>query len=203
MRPLFPDGVFFVPLASLRDPDLVAVTILQTLGPHERGGRRPSATLTTFLRDKQMLVLLDNFEHVLSAATLLSLVLAACPGVKLLVTSRAVLQLRGERTLPIAPFPVPDTTADLPIATLAASPAVDLFLERALAIQPEFGLTAENAADVVAICRRLDGLPLALELAAARIGLLPPQALLARLEHRLPILVGGARDLDERLQTRR
>jgi predicted ATPase len=204
LRPQFPDGVFFVPLASLRDPDLVAVSMVQTLVPHERGGGHPSATLSTSLRDKQMLVLLDNFEYVLSAATALSLVLTACPGVKLLVTSRALLQLRGERTLPIAPFSVPGPTADrIPLDKLAASPAVALFLERAQAVKPDFELTPENAGDVVSICRRLDGLPLALELAAARIGLLPPQALLARLEHRLPILVGGARDLPERQRTLR
>jgi non-specific serine/threonine protein kinase len=148
-----------------------------------------------------VLLLLDNFEHLLGAADVLSLLLTACPKIKLLITSRAVLQLRGEQVLPIAPFPIP--TADAPLEVLAASPAMALFLERAHAVQPEFALTPENAADIVAICRRLDGLPLALELAAARIRLLPPRALLARLERRLPILVGGARDLPERQRTLR
>jgi predicted ATPase/transcriptional regulator with XRE-family HTH domain len=203
LRPTFPDGVYFIPLASLSDPALVAVSMMQTLGLHERGGREPSAILSTFLRDKHILLLLDNFEHVLSAAEVLSLVLAACPKVKLVVTSRAVLQLRGERALPITPFPVPDADAAVPLEVLASSPAVALFVERAHAVQPEFALTPENAADVVAICQRLDGLPLALELAAARIRLLPPHALLSRLERRLPLLVGGARDLPERQRTLR
>jgi predicted ATPase/transcriptional regulator with XRE-family HTH domain len=202
LRPTFPDGVFFMPLASLSNPDQVAVSLVQALGLHERAGGPPTATLSTFLRDKHLLLLLDNFEHVLSAATVVSLVLAACPKVKVLITSRAVLQLRGERSLQLSPFPVPDAAALSP-ETLAATPAVALFMERAQAIRHEFVLTPENAADVAAICQRLDGLPLALELAAARIRLLPPRALLARLERRLPTLVGGARDLPERQRTLR
>jgi predicted ATPase len=149
------------------------------------------------------LLVLDNFEHLLAAAPDLVTLLAVCPRLSLLVTSRIILRVRGEQVLPVPPLFVPDAETLPSLETLSSAPAIALFVARAQAMQPEFALTAENAADVVAICRRLDGLPLALELAAARIRLLPPYALLARLERCLPILVGGARDLPERQRTLR
>jgi non-specific serine/threonine protein kinase len=160
---------------------------------------------------KHVLLVLDNFERLLPAAPFIADLLAACPRLAILVTSRALLQLRGEQTLPVVPLALPSLSAfavsahNLPTAreleALAASPAVTLFVQRAQAVQPEFALTRENVVDVANICRRLDGLPLALELAATRIRLLPPHALLTRLRRRLPTLTGGARDLPERHQT--
>jgi predicted ATPase len=177
------------------------------------GGRRPEEALAAHLRDRHLLLVLDNVEHLLPAASLLAGLLAACPCLVILATSRALIQVRGEHTLPVPLLPTPSSTAlpatadGLPtlleVQALAAFPAVALFVERAQAVWPEFALTPENAGDVTAICRRLDGLPLALELAAASIRLLPPHALLARLERRLVTLTGGARDLPERHQTLR
>jgi len=201
LRADYADGVFLVSLAPLRDPALVASAITQALGVREQGDRPLHDTLIEHLRDKRLLLLLDNFEHVAQAAPLLAELLAACPTLTLLVTSRAPVHVRGEHTLPVPPLAVPDLAAILPLDTLAALPAVALFVQRAEAVAPDFALTPANAAAVAAICRRLDGLPLAIELAAARVTLLSPEALLARLDHRLPMLVGGARDLPERQQT--
>jgi len=203
LRAAFADGVFFVSLAPLSDPALVASAIAQALGLREQGSQSLHDTLIEHLRAKQMLLLLDNFEHVAAAAPLLAELLAACPTLTLLVTSRAPVHVRGEHTLPVPPLAVPDPAVILPLDTLAALPAVALFVQRAEAVAHDFALTPANAPAVAAICRRLDGLPLAIELAAARIALLPPHALLARLEQRLPLLVGGARDLPERQQTLR
>jgi predicted ATPase/transcriptional regulator with XRE-family HTH domain/Tfp pilus assembly protein PilF len=202
-RDRFADGVVFVPLAALAAPTLLADTLAHAVGAHEQGDRHQEEALVAHLRDRQLLLVLDNFEHLLAAAALLADVLAACPRLTLLVTSRSILRLRGEQALPVPPLPLPDATPSPTMETLAAAPAVALFMDRARAVWPEFALTPENAADVMAICRRLDGLPLAIELAAARIRLLPPRALLARLERRLPILTGGARDLPERQRTLR
>jgi predicted ATPase len=179
LLPTFPDGVYLVSLAALTDPELVSASMAQALGLQQRGGEEPAIALSACLREKRLLLLLDNFEHVLPAAALLSHLLAACPRLTALVTSRAALQLRGEQILPIAPFPVPgsaDPAAPLLPAALAADPAVALFTQRVQAVRPEFALTSENTADEVAICQRLDGLPLALELAAARIRLSRRQA---------------------------
>lgn len=198
----FPDGVFVAPLARVRDPDLVGSAIAHALGLREQGDRSLPVILTDYLRDKHLLLLLDNFEHVAGAAPLLTGLLAVHPSLHILVTSRAVLRVRGEHTLPIRPLPLPESES-LPLEVLEQVPAVALFVQRAQAVTPNFQLISTNAAAVSAICSRLDGLPLAIELAAARSPLLPPQALLARLERRLPLLMGGARDLPERQQTMR
>jgi len=204
----FPDGVVLVLLAPLSDPALVEATIAGTLGLREQGDQPLHETLTDYLRGKQMLLLLDNFEHVAAAAPLLANLLATCPAVKLLVTSRAVVRVRGEQVVPVPPLALPDPAHVATVAALARVAAVALFVQRAQAVRPDFHLTPENAPAVAAICARLDGLPLALELAASRITLLPPQALLARLEGAsgqppLHLLVGGAHDLSERQQTLR
>ncbi len=197
------DGVFLVVLAPLTDPTLVAAAIAGALGLHERGGQPLQEALVAYLRDKRILLLLDNFEHVVAAAPVLADLLAACPHLRLLVTSRSPVHVRGERVRPVPPLAVPDPASMPPLDTLATIPAVALFVERATAVAPDFALVSENAVAVAAICRRLDGLPLAIELAAARVTLLPPHALLERLEYRLPLLVGGACDLPERQQTLR
>jgi len=209
----FADGVAFVPLASLSEPALLAAILAHAMGAPMEGDQRPAEALIERLRDKRLLLVLDNLEHLLPAAPFVADVLAACPHLAILVTSRALAQLRGERALPISPLltppasAFPETADELPtqqeLGALAAAPAVTLFVQRAQAVRPEFALTPENVVDVAMICQRLDGLPLAIELAAARIRLLPPHALLARLRRRLPALTGGARDLPERHQTLR
>jgi predicted ATPase/transcriptional regulator with XRE-family HTH domain len=199
----FADGMAWIELAPLRDPALVAAAIAQTLGVRE-GGERPIADLLTpALAGRHLLLVLDNCEHLLAAMPLVSELLAASPRLEVLATSRARLRLRGERELPVAPLAVPivsgrDVAEPEGLAGLAA---VRLFVERAQAVAPGFALTEKTAPAVAAICRRLDGLPLALELAAARVKLLPPEALLTRLEQRLPLLSGGARDAPDRQQT--
>jgi predicted ATPase/DNA-binding CsgD family transcriptional regulator len=198
----FPDGIVLVPLAPLTDPDAVLATIASVLGVRDVGERTTLATLQTALRSRRLLLLLDSFEPVLAAAPALAELLRACPRLKALVTSRARLRIHGERVLPLAPLALPDTADDVPERLLAA-PAVALFMERARDLQPDFALTAENSATVGEIVRRLDGLPLAIELAAARLDLFRPAALLARLERRLLLLTGGAHDLPERQQTMR
>jgi predicted ATPase/class 3 adenylate cyclase len=204
----FHDGVFCVALAPITDPGLVMSTIAQTLGVREDGGQPLLESLSEFLRDRQMLLLLDNFEQVLPAAPRVTEILAACPRLKVLVTSRAVLRLRGEHEFPVPPLALPDPRRVLPgqtqlSAVLSQYAAVELFIQRALAVKPDFSVTNENAPAVAQICHRLDGLPLAIELAAARIRLLTPQDILPRLDNRLKLLTGGARDLPERQQTLR
>ena len=158
---------------------------------------------TAALADRRLLLVLDNLEHLLPATPLVADLLAAAPLLTVLATSRARLRLRGEREIPVAPLTVPRHSGTMQpfVEGLAGVAAVRLFVERAVEVRPEFALTAENAAAVAAICRRVEGLPLALELAAARIKIFPPQALLARLEPRLSLLTGGARDLPRRQQT--
>ncbi|HET7555545.1 MAG TPA: NB-ARC domain-containing protein, partial [Gaiellaceae bacterium] len=185
----FPDGVFFVSLAPVRDWELVAPTIARTLGLREQAGETVLETLDGYLADKQLLLVLDNFEQVLAAAPAAAGLCASAPGLKLLVTSRTPLHLSGERTYPVPPLELPES--------------VRLFAERAHAAALEFDVTDENEDAVAEICRRLDGLPLAIELAAPRIRSLPPPALLRRLDQRLKLLTGGARDLDERQRTLR
>ncbi|MGH2617673.1 MAG: ATP-binding protein, partial [Thermomicrobiales bacterium] len=199
----FPDGVWWVPLATVTEPALVLEAIATTLGVREQAGQPLMATLVDHVRARQMLLVLDNLEQVLAVGPLLAEVLAAAPGVVILATSREPLRLRGERESPVAPLSLPPVAARVSLDGALASPAVQLFLARAQAIKSDFTLTEENAAAIVAICQRLDGLPLAIELAAARVRLLAPAALLARLEKRLPLLTGGARDLPERQQTLR
>ncbi len=199
----FVDGVHVVSLAPISDPALVIPTIAHRLGLAESGSQTLLERLKTSQRDKQRLLLLDNFEHVITAATLLVELLEACPAVKLLITSREVLRLRGERQFTVLPLALPDPRHLPDDNSLAHVPSVNLFIQRAQAIQSDFQLTTDNAATIVEICIRLDGLPLAIELAAARTKLLPPQALLARLSQRLTVLTGGARDVPERQQTLR
>jgi predicted ATPase/DNA-binding SARP family transcriptional activator len=225
------DGVFFVELAPVRDPHRVASAIAQTLGVRETGGVPLLESLQAYLREKHLLLLLDNYEHLLQvakgggtaarsgagpraagasaprrvceAALLVAELLAAAPGLKVLATSRARLHLRGEKEVSVPPLRLPDPTHLPAFEDLLHYSAVKLFMERVQDMDSGFVLTEANAAAVVEICARLDGLPLAIELAAAHSKLLPPQALLARLERRLPLLTGGARDLPARQQTLR
>ena len=203
MGDVFPDGVFFVDLSPLTDPTLVVPTIATSLGVREVVDQSLSETLSSFLTSKQLLLVLDNCERILAAAPDITTLLAACPGLSVLATSREPLHVRGEREFPVPPLPLPATTPLLELGQFASAPAIALFVERAEESQPEFTMTTENMAAVAAICRRLDGLPLAIELAAARVKVLPPQALLVRLEHRLPLLTGGGRDLPARQRTMR
>jgi predicted ATPase/transcriptional regulator with XRE-family HTH domain/TolA-binding protein len=197
----FTDGVVFVDLAPLRDPGLMLGVIAQRLGVDERDATPLADLLTASLRGRRLLVLLDNFEHVLAARETILTLLEACPDLVMLVTSRVALHVRGGREYPIAPLALPEA-ADRP-ETVPESPAVQLFVDRARATGAELALDAETAMAVAEICRRLEGLPLAIELAAARVPLLPPLALLARLDQRLPVLIGGPHDLPARQKTMR
>ncbi|MGO8949615.1 MAG: ATP-binding protein [Ktedonobacterales bacterium] len=206
LRSRFPDGDFFMSLAALTDSHLVADAISAALGLREKANEPISTTLTAFLAKKRILLLLDNFEQLLDAAPLLSSLLAACTGLKLLVTSRAPLLLRSEHVLPVPLLAVPQgelLAQDAELADLAAVPAVELFLHRAQTARPGFRLSADNASAIAAICRRLDGVPLALELAAPWISVLSPKALLRRLDRPLVVLVSDGYDLPERQQTLR
>ena len=199
----FEDGVFFVPIAAITDPALVAPTIARVLGLSEGGAKPPEELLEGYLRDRQTLVLLDNLEQVLEAAPVVDRLLSTAAGLKILVTSRTPLGLYGEYEFPIPPLSLPDPESLPPLENLTEFAAVRLFVERARAVRPDFSLAEDNAPAVVEICERLDGLPLAIELAAARIKLLPPQVLLDRLGNRLKILTGGARNRPERQRTLR
>jgi predicted ATPase/DNA-binding winged helix-turn-helix (wHTH) protein len=203
LRQDFAHGVYFVPLATVRDPALVLSTIAQTLGVPEHANQAPLDSLKAYLCDKQILLVLDNFEQVLAAALALVELLTACPTLKLLVTSREVLRLSGEYEFPVPPLPVPDPRHLPPAVTLTQYAAVALFLQRAIAVKPDFAITHENALAVAQICVRLDGLPLAIELAAARMKLFSPRALLTRLARRLEWLHAGSRDAPPRHQTLR
>jgi len=199
----FADGVCFVQLAPLSDSELVIATITQTLGLWEAGVRPLAEQLQAYLREQHLLLLLDNFEQVIAAAPYLVDLLAFCPHLTILVTSRAALRIHGEYEFTVHPLAVPDLKRLPASEALAQVAAVALFLERAQAIQPDFVLTQANSRTIAEICVALDGLPLAIELAAARIKLLPPQALLKRLSQRLEVLTGGARNLPARQQTLR
>ncbi|MCE7986917.1 MAG: helix-turn-helix domain-containing protein [Caldilinea sp. CFX5] len=199
----FTHGAYFIALAPLGDPALVMATIAQTLGVKENAGQPLLDGLKSALQAQRLLLVLDNFEHLLAAAPFVVELLEACPGLKALVTSRAALHVRGERLVAVPPLLLPDLTHEPVHGKLARIPAVALFVERAQAVLPPFRLTAQNAAAVAAICVRLDGLPLAIELAATRVKLLPPTALLARLEQRLAVLTEGGRDLPPRHRTLR
>lgn len=194
----FTDGVAFIALAPVRDPRLVATAVAETLRVQERRDTSLIERVTTYLRSRQMLLIFDNFEHVLEAAPLVGSLLADCPECTALVTSRAGLRLYGEHGFRVSPLPVPDPSALLPLAEIARSAPVRLFVDRARAAESSFALTVDNAPAIAAICARLDGLPLAIELAAARVAVLPPAALLTRLERRLPLLAGGGRNQPER-----
>jgi predicted ATPase len=199
--PAFSDGVRFVGLASIRAADLLAPAIAQALGVRERSDMAIGDRLVAHLSEKHVLLLLDNLEQIVDSAPAIASLLVACPLVTILATSRAPLRVSGEHVVTIEPL-------DLPIAPSANTPeeiaqfeSVRLFVARARASRHHFALTDENAADVAEVVRRVDGLPLAIELAAARVAHLPPAALLARLDRRLTLLTGGARDLPERQQT--
>lgn len=200
-------GLYFVPLSGVSDPQQVAGAIAQTLGVRESGGRSAKQALEEYLRhtSEPALLLLDNFEHLLAAAPQLSELLKAAQNWKLLVTSRAALHVSNEHEFALPPLAVPERKAAQPASPSAvgACPAVSLFVQRAAAVRPGFALTEENAAAVAEICVRLDGLPLAIELAAARVKLLTPTAMCSRLASRMQLLTGGARDLPARQQTLR
>ncbi|MFL5591386.1 MAG: tetratricopeptide repeat protein [Ktedonobacteraceae bacterium] len=199
----FADGVHVVSLAPISDPAFVMAAIAHRMGLPESGSQPLLERLKISQRDKHRLLLLDNFEHVISAATLLVELLEACPDLKILVTSREVLRLRAEHQFAVPPLALPDPKHLPDDRSLTQVPAVQLFIQRAQAIRSDLHVTTDNAAVIAEICLRLDGLPLAIELAAARIKLLPPQALLARLSQRLTVLTSGARDVPERQQTLR
>src|SRR5215212_9468088 len=198
----FPDGVWFVDLSVLDDPALVSSAIADVLGVREEGSGLP-ARLASVLGGQRLLLVLDNFERVVDATQMVSDLLAQVPGMQVLVTSRTPLRAYGEHEYPLAPLPLPDP-AHLPsVEGMSQYEAVRLFIARAQAVKPDFTVTIANAPAVAEICFRLDGLPLAIELAAALVKMLPPQALLKRLEQRLPLLAGGARTLPARQQTMR
>ena len=199
----FEDGIFFIPLAAITDPALVAPTIARVLGLSEGGARPPEELLEGYLRERHALILVDNLEQVLESAGVLDGLLSSAAGLKILATSRIPLGLYGEQEFPVPPLSLPDPVSLPPLEELADYEAIRLFVERARAVRPDFSLTQENAPAVVGICERLDGLPLAIELAAARTKLLPPGVLLERLGSRLKLLTGGARNLPERQRTLR
>lgn len=196
----FPDGIHMVSLAPVTDPELVLSTIAQSIGVREAGDRPIEERLVLALRDKQLLLVLDNFEQVVSAAGPVADVLAMSPRVKALVTSRVPLHIAGEQEFAVPSLALPSTGTDA-VADFATSPAVALFVQRARAVRPDFELHEANAQAVAEVCRRLDGLPLAIELAASRSKVLAPAALLARLAHGLRVLTGGSRNHPARLQT--
>ena len=213
----YPDGVFFVPLETVRDPALVASRIASEIGLAETGGRSGLEVLVEWLAGKQVLLLLDNFEQVVDAGPIVADLLRGATGLTILATSRAPLRVSGEQEYPVPGLPVPPDPGTrsgydqvrmagggaIDLATLATYEAVRLFIARAVAVRPDFAVTNANAPAVAAICARLQGMPLAIELAAARIKLLSPDAILARLEHQLTLLAAGARDLPARQQTLR
>ena len=197
----FPDGRYLVSLASLIDAGAVTGTILRDLGVPDAPDAGEIDRLVDFLRHKQMLLVLDNFEHVLDASDVVLQVLTACAGITLLVTSRIPLHVYGEHEYPVVPFVVPDVNAPEDVGAIATNEAVTLFCDRARAVRSGFSLTPGNATDIAEICSKLDGLPLGIELAAARSKLLSPQALLERLSGRLSFLEGHTRGVPERQQT--
>ena len=199
----FPDGAFWVPLAPITDPEIVPSTIAHALGVQVAGNEVPLDRLTEHVRGKRMLLVLDNFEQILSAAPAVSTLLNAAPDLKVVTSSRAPLRISGEQQFPIPPLELPDPERLPSLEVLAQSDAVRLFVERARAVKPDFMVTAENAAAVAEIVFRLDGLPLAIELAAARVKLLTPQAMLPRLKQGLDLLTSSAGDRTDRQRTLR
>src|SRR5919199_1240260 len=200
---LFPDGVWFIDFTSLRDPAAMPSAIAESLGLPEAGPDPPLERVSAYLHGRETLLILDNFEQVLAAAPLLATLLRAAPGLRLLVTSRELLHLRAEQTLPVPPLALPDPAHLPPLDQLSQVPSVTLFLQRAQRINPGFRLSDENARALAGLVVHLDGLPLAIELAAARTQLLSPQMLLERLEQRLSLLHWEAQDLPERQHTLR
>ncbi|HEV2009698.1 MAG TPA: adenylate/guanylate cyclase domain-containing protein [Candidatus Limnocylindria bacterium] len=201
--PGFPDGTFWVPLAPIADPDLVPSTIAHSLGVQVSGNEQPLTRVTEHLRDKTVLLILDNFEQILPAAPTVATLLGAAPRLKVVTSSRAPLRIAGEQELPVPPLDVPDPGRLPSLEVLAQSDAVTLFVERARAVKPDFMVTAENAGAVAEICYRLDGLPLAIELAAARVKVLTPLAMLPRLKQGLDLLASSSPDRADRQRTLR
>src|SRR5215204_4246688 len=199
----FPEGTFFAPLATLTEAELLLPAVVETLEVMETAERPLDESLKDYLSERRLLLVLDNFEQVLGAAPTVTELLSAAPGLKVLATSRAPLGLYGEHEFPVPPLSMPDLKRPPPLERLTQYEAVGLFVERARAIKPDFYITNESAPAVAEICVRLDGLPLAIELAAARIKILPPRAMLQRLTSRLKLLTGGARDLPVRQRTLR
>ena len=201
LRPAFPEGVATVSLAPIRDHELALSAIAQTLGLRDTSDVPIAQQLADALHDRTMLLVLDNFEQVVDMAPGIAALLAACPQLKVLVTSRFVLHVSGEHDVAVGPLKLPPINPNLPLSTISDSPAVQLFVQRAHAASSDFTLSESNAATVIEICQSVDGLPLAIELAAARVAHLPLPTLLARLDRRLPLLTGGARDQPARQQT--
>jgi excisionase family DNA binding protein len=199
----YADGVAFVPLAAVADYRLIPSAVAQALGVREYSRRTTVEQVIAALRDRHLLLILDNFEHVLPASPFVADLLAACPNLTTLATSRAMLRLSGEQRFPVPPLALPEPAAGVTTKAIGEAEAVQLFIARARAAEPDFVLDDQNAATVAAICQHLDGLPLAIELAAARVAVLPPQALLARMERRLLLLTDGPRDSPQRLRTMR
>ncbi len=199
----FPDGVFFVELAPITEPELVAATIGQALGLPNRAGRSSVERLIDHIGERRMLLVLDNFEQVTAAAPSVNALLLGCENLAVMTSSRSVLRVSGEQEYPVPPLGLPDPAHLPPLTQLSQFESVALFIERARSVKPDFDVTNDNAPAVAEICVRLDGLPLAIELAAARIRIFTPQSMLSRLENRLGLLAGGAHDLPERQQTLR
>ena len=205
MADQFAGGVCFVSLSAIGEQRLIVSAIAQAVGLREAGNKSLHENLMEYLSalHQPLLILLDNFEHLVSAAPVVAQMLTASPRLKVVITSQAPLHIYGEHEFPVPPLALPDLKSIPPLEALSHVPAIALFMERARAVKPQFALTKENAAAVAAICARVDGLPLAIELAAARVKLLSPSAMLVRLESRLNLLTGGARDLPTRQQTLR
>jgi predicted ATPase/DNA-binding CsgD family transcriptional regulator len=199
----YPDGVYFVRLAPVRDPGLVPSSIAQGIGLPDSRDRPLVEHLVSYLRDRKLLIVLDNFEHLLPAASVVTELLSGAGRLRIVVSSRAPLRVSGEQECPVPPLALPDEQAQGRLGSVAACESVRLFAERAAAVAPGFAVDERNAAAVAQIVRRLDGLPLAIELAAARVKLLPPEAICGRLEHSLGLLTGGSRDLPRRQRTLR
>ncbi|HET8522385.1 MAG TPA: NB-ARC domain-containing protein, partial [Thermomicrobiales bacterium] len=199
----FTSGVIFVPLAPIHDPDLVAPTIAQALGVQEVGGRPLIEGLGASLRDRRLLLVLDNFEQVVTASGMLATLLAVCPFLTILVTSRTRLNISGEQLFPVPALAVPEINRGLSVDQIGETDAIRLFVERAQRVNPAFALTEGNAGNIAAICHQLEGLPLAIELAAVRTTHVSLVTMATRLEKRLPLLTGGARDLPDRHRTMR
>jgi len=199
----YPDGVYFVRLAPVRDPALVPSSIGQGVGLPDSGGRPLVQHLASYLRDRNLLLILDNFEHLLAAAPVVAQLLAQARNLRIVVSSRSPLRVSGEQECPVPPLALPRQDAAATVSSVAACESVRLFAERAAAAVPGFAVDERSAGVVAQIVRRLDGLPLAIELAAARIRLLPPEAIALRLGHSLALLTGGGRDLPDRQQTLR
>jgi predicted ATPase/DNA-binding XRE family transcriptional regulator len=199
----YPDGVYSVALAPVSDPVLVPPTVAKTLNIKESASLPLTQSIIEHLSERSVLLLLDNFEHMLPAASFVAEILTSCPGLTVLATSRAPLNLRGEALYSVPPMALPDPVHDVTAAAVARHASAELFVERAQAVKPDFALTDTNAADISALCAGLEGLPLAIELVAARVKFWPPHTLLSRLNHRLALLTDGPRDLPERQQTLR